>query len=135
MVKGLIFIIIIFFSCSLFTQVHGGVLNLPQPHGYGVPKAMDAWNKADERRRQEKREQELYQRQLELQEKREKERHKQQLELEEQSSKQKQESLIIELITDKASRGKMTLNDKKYLEKHMMEGFADIMWEFNESNK
>jgi len=135
MVKKIIFLISLIIFCALFTQVHSGVLNLPQPHGYGVPKAMDAWNKADERRRQEKREQELYQRQLEYQQKRERELHKRQMELEEQRSRQKRESLMLDIILSKASKGKMTENDKMYLEKYMGSEEANIIWEFNESNK
>ena len=97
-------------------------LNLPpiRPHGYGVPKITDALEKASERRRQEKRAEKQYQRQLELQK---------------QISNQNKEALIIDVIVDKASKGKMIEKDKRYLEQSMGYESATIIWEFNESNK
>ena len=120
MVKKIILVIIVFAFCVMWDPLYGGQLNLPPPHGYGVPQMMDGIEKGRERRRQKKREKELYQRQLELQQ---------------QISNQKKEELIIDLIVDKASKGKMTEKDKKYLERHMDYESADIIWAFNESNK
>ena len=89
-------------------HVSAGVLNLPQPHGYGIPKITDAINKEREKNWQERRQDQIRQ-----------EQYQQQLEYEQRMSDQQNESRLIELIIKKASTGKMTLNDKKYLEDHM----------------